>query len=185
MSRPPEDRDREALREVAARARAALRDWTDATEHDPGVALLELLALLADELGTYADRAASGAEDDHVRVSRREDGSTVVEFGEGVHGHRPAGGDLVTVTYRAGSPTPAGSVLGVHRGVVVEAIDPMTERRLLVRVPSVLGDQAAWALACLPVGAADELPGVGDAVWVAFEGGDPSCPVWLGRPGKR
>lgn len=185
MSRPQEDRDREALRAVAAQARAALRDWTDATEHDPGVALLELLALLADELGTYAERAASGAEDDHVRVSRRADGSTVVVFGDGVHGRRPPSGGLVTVTYRTGSSTPAGSVLGLHRGVVLDAVDPMMERRLLVRVPSVLGDQGAWALACLPVGAADDLPDVGDAVWVAFEGGDRSYPVWLGRPGRR
>ncbi len=158
-------------------------------------ALLELLALLA-------DLASSGPEDDDVRVTQGADGSTVVEFGDGVHGRRPPSGEAVTVRYRGSGgfasqvladgratrvpagPAPPGGALGVHRGVVESAVDPVGERRLLVRIPSVLGDRAVWALACLPVGVADELPNAGDAVWVAFEAADASRPVWLGRAAR-
>lgn len=38
-----------------------------------------------------------------------------------------------------------------------------------------------WALACLPSGGVEQTPSVGDGVWVAFESGDPTLPVWIGR----
>jgi uncharacterized protein involved in type VI secretion and phage assembly len=36
-------------------------------------------------------------------------------------------------------------------------------------------------MACLPAGDTDAVPSVDDAVWLAFESGDPDQPVWLGR----
>lgn len=49
------------LEELVHRARVELRDWTDANEHDPGVALLELLAYVGDLLSSYSDRIAAEA----------------------------------------------------------------------------------------------------------------------------
>ena len=118
-------RVRPQLEDLVERARAELRDWTDHTDSDPGVALLDLFAYLGELLGSYADRIAdeayldtgrerrpgrrdslvlevdghpwrrvpdladSGARDRHYAVSRRSDGASVVEFGDGVHGRRP------------------------------------------------------------------------------------------------
>jgi hypothetical protein len=47
------------------------------------------------------------------------------------------------------------------------------------------GDENLWAAACLPVPAGHALarefaPSVGVPVWVEFEEGDPSRPVWTG-----
>jgi uncharacterized protein involved in type VI secretion and phage assembly len=50
-------------------------------------------------------------------------------------------------------------------------------------VPSVFGsdqaDFAAWARPCFPYGHFF-VPEIDDNVWVAFENGEPSAPVWLG-----
>ena len=35
------------------------RDWTDATEHDPGIAILELLDYVGDLLSSYQDQIAA------------------------------------------------------------------------------------------------------------------------------
>lgn len=69
----------------------------------------------------------------------------------------------------------------VHRATVLDNVDPLAQRRLLVQVPDVSGDDAEWAMACLPPGGADEIPAVGDGVWVGLESCDPSRLVWLGR----
>ena len=51
-------------------------------------------------------------------------------------------------------------------------------------VPAVMGDEAIWALPCLPLAGpgmgAYLIPEVGAGVWVEFEAGDPSYPVWSG-----
>jgi hypothetical protein len=73
---------------------------------------------------------------------------------------------------------------GVYRGDVVSAADPLQQGRLEVRVPAVLAARTEWAVASATyvdgtVGSI-KLPPVGSAVWVEFEGGDPSFPVWIG-----
>jgi hypothetical protein len=67
---------------------------------------------------------------------------------------------------------------GTYRGSVVDDADPLQQNRLLVVVPEIYGDASAWALSSLPPGDTAPLPGVGDVVWVSFEGGDAEYPIW-------
>lgn len=73
---------------------------------------------------------------------------------------------------------------GKYRGVVVANADPTDRGRLQVKVPAVLDDEAVWALPCVPYAGAGvgfyALPEPETAVWVEFEAGDPSFPVWTG-----
>ena len=68
---------------------------------------------------------------------------------------------------------------GVYRGIVEDTKDPENRRRLEVRVPALLGEEKIWAEPCIPPGL-QLMPEVGDIVWVEFEAGDPSLPVWIG-----
>ncbi|GAA3357320.1 phage baseplate assembly protein V [Saccharopolyspora gregorii] len=75
--------------------------------------------------------------------------------------------------------------LGKFRGRVVDNADPLQIGRITAQVPDVLGDVAStWALPCLPFtgrGAGQYVvPQVGAGVWVEFEQGDPSFPIWTG-----
>ncbi len=69
----------------------------------------------------------------------------------------------------------------VYRAVVDEDHDPQRRGRLQVSVPS-LGVSSTWAEACLPPVPMVllALPTAGSTVWVQFEGGDRSRPVWTG-----
>src|SRR6516164_7976716 len=72
---------------------------------------------------------------------------------------------------------------GKYRGTVSD-IDAGT-MRIKAKVPAVLGTtESNWALPCVPyagdsVGIAF-LPETGSAVWIEFEGGDVSFPIWTG-----
>ena len=69
---------------------------------------------------------------------------------------------------------------GLYVGVVQETGDL---GRIKVSVPSVFYEEDpeyyAWARPCFPY-AHFFVPEVGDKVWLAFEQGDPTAPVWLG-----
>jgi hypothetical protein len=148
------------------------------------------------EVDTLAD---SAPDDGHYVVSLQDDGSIAVEFGDGVHGRRPSADSAVRVRYRPGRRFTSvllqqGRVVidadwnetqneacGLYRATVVDNVDPLMLRRLRVRIPDVTGDDGVWAMACVPPGAADVQPSVGDPVWIAFESCDPTHPVWLGR----
>jgi phage baseplate assembly protein gpV len=72
---------------------------------------------------------------------------------------------------------------GKYRGVVVD-VDPAT-MRIKANVPSVLADApTGWAYPCVPFAGPNMgfafLPDVGAGVWIEFEGGDVSLPVWVG-----
>ncbi|MBL8394635.1 MAG: phage tail protein [Candidatus Accumulibacter sp.] len=75
---------------------------------------------------------------------------------------------------------------GKYRGFVVDNADPDRRGRVKLQVPALLGDQATdWALPCVPYGGlADQgwfcVPEVGAQVWVEFEGGDLTFPIWTG-----
>jgi uncharacterized protein involved in type VI secretion and phage assembly len=74
---------------------------------------------------------------------------------------------------------------GLYRGIVTDNNDPSSLGRIKANVPSVLGDvESGWSMPCVPY-AGDQvgiafLPEIGSGVWIAFEGGDVSYPVWLG-----
>jgi uncharacterized protein involved in type VI secretion and phage assembly len=72
---------------------------------------------------------------------------------------------------------------GKYRGTVTD-VDAST-LRIKATVPAVLGEQATgWCRACVPYAGPDVgiafLPEVGGGVWIEFEGGDVSYPIWAG-----
>lgn len=72
---------------------------------------------------------------------------------------------------------------GKYRGVVVD-VEAQT-MRVKASVPAVLGPQVSgWARACVPFAGPNTgfafLPAVGAGVWIEFEGGDVSLPIWVG-----
>lgn len=75
---------------------------------------------------------------------------------------------------------------GKYRGFVVDNSDPEQLGRIRLRVPSILGDSVTgWALPCLPFGGlADQgffmVPEASSQVWVEFEEGELSHPIWTG-----
>jgi len=74
---------------------------------------------------------------------------------------------------------------GKFRGIVRDVDDPEGMGRITAEVPEVYGDvESPWALPCVPFAGAAHglvvLPEQGDGVWIEFEGGDVSRPVWTG-----
>jgi len=73
---------------------------------------------------------------------------------------------------------------GKYRGTVT-AVDTNQKGRIKAKVPAVLGDQdTGWCMPCVPY-AGDQaafafLPEVDAGVWIEFEGGDVSYPIWVG-----
>ena len=73
---------------------------------------------------------------------------------------------------------------GVYRGTVTNSKDPDNKRRIKATVPQVLGTEPTdWAWPIDFSTTYSEPPKVGQGVWVMFEGGDPSFPVWSGTFG--
>jgi uncharacterized protein involved in type VI secretion and phage assembly len=79
-------------------------------------------------------------------------------------------------------------LLGKYRGTVVNNIDPMMRGRLLVSVPDAIGTvPSSWAEPCVPLAGPTGppmgvymVPVIGAGVWVEFEQGDASRPIWVG-----
>jgi uncharacterized protein involved in type VI secretion and phage assembly len=72
---------------------------------------------------------------------------------------------------------------GKYRGTVTD-VDAST-LRIKATVPSVLGTQpTGWAMPCVPYAGSNVgiafLPEQGSGVWIEFEGGDVSYPIWVG-----
>ena len=71
--------------------------------------------------------------------------------------------------------------LGIYRGIVVDNNDPLNKGRLRLQIPQVLlEEETGWAWAVHQVELDRGIPPVNSGVWVMFEGGDPSFPIWLG-----
>jgi uncharacterized protein involved in type VI secretion and phage assembly len=72
---------------------------------------------------------------------------------------------------------------GKYRGIVTDV--DATTLRIKAQVPAVLGEAVSgWSQPCVPY-AGDQVglffvPAVGAGVWIEFEGGDVSYPIWAG-----
>ena len=77
---------------------------------------------------------------------------------------------------------------GKYRGTVINNVDPLMRGRLLLEVPDVTGlVPSSWAEPCVPLAGPSGppmgvymVPPIGAGVWVEFERGDPSKPIWVG-----
>jgi len=74
---------------------------------------------------------------------------------------------------------------GKYRGIVLNNMDPMQLGRVQATVPEVLGEvPTGWAAPCAPYAGVQagffSLPPPGAGVWIEFEGGDVSRPIWSG-----
>lgn len=74
---------------------------------------------------------------------------------------------------------------GKYRGIATDNKDPKNLGRIKAKVPEVLGDvESGWALPCSPYAGNGvgifTIPAVGDGVWIEFEAGDVSYPIWSG-----
>jgi hypothetical protein len=95
---------------------------------------------------------------------------------------RQAGAGIANLFNQAASTY--GPFYGVYRGKVINNIDPMELNRLLVDVPTLPCSISSFAAPASPYGGTQVglvlTPPVGADVWVKFENGDPSYPVWVG-----
>lgn len=81
--------------------------------------------------------------------------------------------------------TGAARYYGLYRGIVADNRDPQGRNRVKLQVPQVFqGVVTDWAMASTSSGVAFAAPQIGQGVWVQFEGGDPSYPVWSGTFGS-
>ena len=81
---------------------------------------------------------------------------------------------------------------GKYRGLAINVDDPENLGRIIAQVPDVYGEgvDSPWALPSVPFAGPNHglvvLPEVrdekkpGDGVWIEFEAGDPSRPIWTG-----
>lgn len=74
---------------------------------------------------------------------------------------------------------------GKYRGQVTDLQDPRKLGRLRARVPEILPDQdTGWAVPAVPYSGDGvglfAIPPVGAGVWIEFEAGDISRPIWSG-----
>ena len=75
---------------------------------------------------------------------------------------------------------------GKYRGIVESNEDGKHMGRLQVKVPSIMGDKViGWAMPCFPYGGGKDrgqymVPEKDDGVWVEFEAGNLSYPIWSG-----
>jgi hypothetical protein len=77
-----------------------------------------------------------------------------------------------------------GRFFGKYRGVVKDNDDPAGRGRLLVKVNAVMSGEPVWAMPCVPYAGKNmglyAMPEKGTGVWVEFEAGNPSYPIWVG-----
>lgn len=90
-----------------------------------------------------------------------------------------------TLTPRGAAGGEAARFFGKYRGLVTDNADPRTMARVRARVPEILGDvETGWAMPCAPYAGERTgllaVPEPGAGVWIEFEAGDVSRPIWSG-----
>jgi hypothetical protein len=85
----------------------------------------------------------------------------------------------------APAPAPITPLYGKFRGTVAANDDPQRMARVQALVPAVWSNgPGPWAMPCVPMAAANcgvfAVPPVGGGIWIEFEGGDPTLPIWSG-----
>ena len=95
------------------------------------------------------------------------------------------GVDIRVDSVPATGPAPTSSFYGKFRGTVSSNDDPQRMGRIQALVPAVWGNAPGpWAMPCVPMAGLSigvfAVPPVGAGVWVEFEGGDPTLPIWTG-----
>jgi Type VI secretion system/phage-baseplate injector OB domain len=93
--------------------------------------------------------------------------------------------DALRNTTASESATRSDRFYGKYRGLVTINVDPQNRGRLKAIVPEVLGEvPSSWALPCAPYAGTTSgffaIPPVGAGVWIEFEAGDVSRPIWSG-----
>jgi len=82
------------------------------------------------------------------------------------------------------APRPNIEFFGKYKGEVIRNVDPLNKGRLEIKVPQVLKETVVWALPCVPYAGKNigffAMPNPGVGVWIEFEAGDPSYPIWTG-----
>lgn len=76
-------------------------------------------------------------------------------------------------------------IYGKYRGTVFNNLDPLNQGRIMAMVPEVLQAMpSGWATPCAPTSGVlagfFAVPMVGAGVWIEFEAGDVSRPIWSG-----
>ena len=72
---------------------------------------------------------------------------------------------------------------GLYRGTVMDNDDPENLMRLKISIPTLWEESMGiWALPCVPP-ESRSIPTVGAIVWIQFESGDSSRPIWMGTLG--
>lgn len=74
---------------------------------------------------------------------------------------------------------------GKYRGIVTDNVDPDNQGRIKATVPALFDDAATgWAMPSVPFAPQSAgmlmLPEIGSNVWIEFENGDTSYPIWTG-----
>jgi uncharacterized protein involved in type VI secretion and phage assembly len=74
---------------------------------------------------------------------------------------------------------------GKYRGIVEEVGEGEHLGQIIAKVPAVYGEEnSPWALPSVPFAGKNHgfvmLPEKRDGVWIEFEAGNPSCPIWTG-----
>ncbi len=74
---------------------------------------------------------------------------------------------------------------GIYPGIVVNNKDPEMKGRIVVKAPTLAGDDLLpdWAVPVMPAGVGHGLfhpPEIGDGVWLCFEMGEIAYPVYMG-----
>lgn len=85
----------------------------------------------------------------------------------------------------AESPTQTRKYYGKYRAIVTNNVDPLLIGRIQVICPDASSlVPTTWCMPCVPNAGINmgmfALPVIGSGVWIEFERGDPSKPIWVG-----